>query len=543
MSNIETKSRSRFFSGVVALTAANLFVKVVGLILKIPLRSLLTDAGMAYYNNAYEIYAWLFTVATTGLPIAVSMLVSENRVKGNVKEIRKIFKVTTLLFIVIGLVGTGVMFFGAPFFERAYKIENSAFCMMAVAPTLLFICVASALRGYFQGYQRMSPTAVSEVIEAVGKLVIGLLLANYAIGQGYPLYMVAAYAALGLTIGVAGGMLFLIISKLLFRPEKYDIEYAPLADESLPVKSARKILGTLVMIAIPITLANSVMSFSTMLDGMILSRRLQSVGFNEEIVKTMIGNYKSCATPLANLPPALITPITASIIPLISASIAAGNRERTKRVMDGSLLITAIVELPCALGMSVLAEPIIKLLFGSDSSAEAAAPLLSILALSVFFVSTISITSAFLQAHKLERKPIISMICGAAVKLLASFVLIGIPSINIYGSPVASCLGCFTISAVNLYFIKKYIGFVPDFRKILMRPFAASVICAVTALGGYWFFGQFFGRLAVILAILVAMIVYFFVVFLLRALTREDILLLPKGQALCRLLERLHLLK
>jgi len=541
--NVETKSRSRFFSGVVALTVANLFVKVVGLILKIPLRSILGDSGMSYYNTAYEIYAWLFTIATTGLPVAVSMMISENRAKGNVRETKRIFKVTTLLFIVIGTVGTAVMFFGAPLFEKAYKIDGSAYCMMAIAPTLFFICLSSALRGYFQGYQRMTPTAVSEVIEAVGKLAVGLLLATYAVKQGYSLPVVAGYAALGLTIGVAGGMLFLLISKLLFRPEVYDVEYAAVADESLPVRSAKRIMWTLILIAIPITLANSVMSFSTMLDGMILSRRLQSIGFHEEYVKIMIGNYKSCATPLANLPPALITPITASIIPLMSAAIASGNRERVKRVMDGSLLITAIIELPCALGMSVLAEPIITLLFGYGSAAEAAAPLLSILALSVFFISTLSVTSSFLQAHKLERKPIISMLCGAVVKLTASFILIGIPQINIYGSPIASCLSCFTISVVNLYFIKKHIGFVPDFGKILVRPFASAVVCALAAMGGYWFFRQFFGRLAVVFAILFAAVVYFFVIFLFRAITREDVLLLPKGEKLCRLLGKMKLLK
>ena len=435
------------------------------------------------------------------------------------------------------------MFFGAPLFERAYKIDGSAYCIMAVAPTLFFICIASALRGYFQGYQRMTPTAVSEVIEAVGKLAIGLLLATYAIKQGYSLPVVAAYAALGLTIGVTAGMVFLLIKKLLFRPETYDIEYAALADESLPVRSAKRIMWTLILIAIPITLANSVMSFSTMLDGMILSHRLDAIGFSRDVINTMMGDYKTCATPLVNLAAALITPITASIIPLMSAAIASGNRERIRRTMDGSLLITAIIELPCALGMSVLAEPIIRLLFGNDASLRQPAELLSILALSAFFISTMSVTSSFLQAHKLERKPIISMLCGAAVKLTASFILIGIPQINIYGSPIASCLSCFTISAVNLYFIKKHIGFVPDFKRILFRPFAASVVCALAAMGGYWFFSHFFGRLAVVFAILFAMVVYFFVVFLFRAVTREDVMLLPKGEKLCGLLGRMKLLK
>lgn len=163
MKNTEARSKSRFFGGVIALTLGNLFVKVVGLVLKIPLHNILGDAGMAYYNNAYDIYAWLFTIATTGLPTAISMLISEDRVKGNIKETKKIFRVTVALFIIIGIAGMSVMLFGAPFFEKAYKIENSGYCMMAIAPTLFFICVASALRGYFQGYQNMLPTAVSEV--------------------------------------------------------------------------------------------------------------------------------------------------------------------------------------------------------------------------------------------------------------------------------------------------------------------------------------------------------------------------------------------
>ena len=544
MKNTEARSKSRFFGGVIALTLGNLFVKVVGLVLKIPLHNILGDAGMAYYNNAYDIYAWLFTIATTGLPTAISMLISEDRVKGNIKETKKIFRVTVALFIIIGIAGMSVMLFGAPFFEKAYKIENSGYCMMAIAPTLFFICVASALRGYFQGYQNMLPTAVSEVIEAVGKLVLGLLFAGYALEKGYPLYIVAAYAAFGLTIGVAAGMIYLIVTKLLFKPEKYDFECAELADESLEVRSTKKILVTLMMIAIPITISSSVQSFSTVIDGMVLSNRLQDIGFSEDITAQMIGNYKTLASPLCNLPPALIAPVTASIVPLMAASIASGNRKRSKSVMNGALMITAIIELPCALGMSVLSEPIIKLLFGDNASSETAAPLLSILSLSVFFVSMISMTSAFLQAHKLERKPIISMLIGAIVKLVSIYVLVGIPELNIYGSQISSFLGSFAISVSNLFFMKKHIGFIPNLGKILIRPFAASVICALTAIFSFGCLEGFIGRNpALLLSIVMAMVVYFFVIFLFKALTREDVMLLPKGTKICSLLEKMHLLK
>ena len=544
MKERESKSRSRFFGGVVALTLGNLFVKVVGLVLKIPLHNILGDAGMVYYNNAYDIYAWLFTIATTGLPTAISMLISEDRVHGNFREIKKIFRVTLGLFIIIGILGTSVMFFGAPFFEKAYKITDSRYCMMAVAPTLFFICVASALRGYFQGFQHMIPTAVSEVIEATGKLALGLLFAGYAVRQGYALHIVAAYASLGLTVGVACGMIYLAATKLLFRPERFEMGNDDAGAVEATVRGTKKIVFTLMAIAVPITLSSSVQSFSAVIDGMVLSNRLQDAGFSQKATAEMIGNYKTLASPLCNLPPALIAPVTASIIPLMAASIATGNRKKTTQIMNGALMLTAIIELPCALGMSALSEPILKLLFGDTASSETAAPLLSILSLSVFFVSLISMTSAFLQAHKFERKPIISMLIGAVVKLISIYILAAIPAINIYASPISSFLGSFSISAANLYFMKKYIGFVPDFGKMLIRPFASALLCSLAALFSFGFIRGIVGRnIAMFIAIAIAVVVYFLVIFLFRALTREDVLLLPKGAKLCALLEKMHLLR
>ena len=544
MSTKETKSRSRFISGVFALTAANLFVKIVGLILKIPLRGILTDSGMAYYNNAYEIYAFFFTVSTVGLPTAVSMLISENRAKGNKKEIKKIYKVAMLLFVIVGFIGTCAMFFGAPFFEDAYKIDKSAYCIMAVAPTLFFICIASALRGYFQGYQNMVPTAVSEVIEAVGKMALGLLFANYALSKGEEIHIVAAYAALGLTIGVAAGAFFLIIRKLLFRPSSFDTEYGDLEDTSLKVRPTGKIITTLVMIAIPITLSSSVLSFSTMLDGMILSRGLQGIGYTEDAVKVMIGNYKTCATPISNIILALVAPITASIIPLISSTRASGDRKRVEDIMYSTLRVTVMLILPCVLGIAVLAKPIITLLFNDPDAAEKAGPLLSILSVSVFFMSMIQVSAAMLQAHKLEKKPIYSVAAGAVSKVIVTYALVSIPVLNIKGSPMSSIISSFVISAMNFYFIGKHIGFRPNFFKILLRPLAAAALCALTAGGCYGLLLSHLGN-AVSLAVSIfsAMIVYALSIFLFKAVVREDVELLPKGKKLANLLTKIRLLR
>ena len=544
MSKKQTNGRSRFISGVFALTAANLFVKIVGLLLKIPLRGILTDGGMAYYNNAYEIYAFFFTVSTIGLPTAVSMLISENRAKGNKKEIKKIYRVSMLLFVIVGFIGTCVMFFGAPLFESAYKIDKSAYCIMAVAPTLFFICVASALRGYFQGYQNMVPTAVSEVIEAIGKMALGLLFAHYAMSKGEPIHIVAAYAALGLTVGVAGGALFLILRKLFFNPSSFDTEYGSIENDGADVRSSGRIIKTLIMIAIPITLSSSVMSFSTMLDGMILSRGLQSIGYTEDAVKEMIGNYKTCATPISNIVLALVAPITASIIPLISSTRASGDKRRVTNIMYSTLRVTVILILPCVLGIAVLSKPIITLLFGDQTAAEKAGPLLSILAVSVFFMSMIQVSAAILQAHKLEKKPIISVAAGAVSKIVVTFILVTIPALNIKGSPLSSIISSFIISAVNFYFIGKHIGFKPNFFKIILRPLIASMLCALTAGVGYKLMLPYLGNaLSLIVSITAAAVVYGVSIFLIKAVGREDVELLPKGRKLAGILTKMKLLK
>lgn len=538
------KKKNMFLSGVLILTAANLLVKLIGAVLKVPLHNLLSDEGMCYYNNAYDIYTWLYMVSTAGLPVTISMLISGSRAKGNFKEAKMIFRITLTLFIIIGFVGMAVMFFGAGQFAAAYKQEKSVYAIMTMAPTLFLICVSSCIRGYFQGYQNMIPTAVSEIIEAVGKLVMGMLFAGYALSRGEPLYIVAAYAILGVTVGVGAGMLYLVIAKLLFRESIYNEEYMRPDKEELEIRSTGKLLKVLIVTAVPITISASIMSFTNMLDSMIISRRLQSIGYTEQVAASMLGNFKTLVVTLFNLPPALIYPISASIVPLMSASIAEGNREKTVNIMNSSMRIAALLSIPCALGMSVLSEPILKLLFDSGS-AETAAPLLSVQALSVFFVGMLSITNAILQAHGFERKPIISMLAGSVVKITFSYLLIGIPEINIMGAPIGTFMCYLTIVACNFYFMAKHVKIIPDVRTVFIRPLAASVVCALAAIGSYRLLElvSLPSKITVVLAIGAAAVVYIITIFLIRAITEDDIILLPKGKKLCALLKKLHLLR
>ncbi|MDD6799315.1 MAG: polysaccharide biosynthesis protein [Firmicutes bacterium] len=542
MKTTSKKTSNLFVSGVLILTFSNILIKIIGLTLKIPLHHILGDEGMAYYNVAYDLYVWLYMISTAGLPVAVSIMIAESRTKGNFREVKRIFRSTLLLFIIIGLAGMAVMIFGSGLFADLYKIQESNLCIIAIAPTLFFICISSAMRGFFQGYQNMFPTAISQIIEALGKLTIGIALALYAKNAGYGLPTVAAYTILGLTIGVAAGMLFLTVSKLLFKESVYNEEFRIPESDTMEPRSTKKLLGALIAIAIPVTLSSSVMSLTNVIDGIIITRRLYSIGYTEEVVKTIFGNYKTLVIPMFNMPPALIYPISYSIVPLLSSAIAAEDKKRVDMIMSASLRVAALIALPCSLGMSVLAEPILKLLFAAES-AKRAAPLLSVLSLSIFFVGMLAITNAILQAHKHERKPIYSIVAGSIVKLVSSYILIGIPSIGMYGAPIGTFLCYLTVMIINFFFIARYIGFMPSVAGVFLRPFLASVICAASALGSFLLLSRLCSsKIAVIVAIAIAAVVYFFTIFMTKAISREDILLLPKGAKLCRIFEKLKLI-
>ncbi len=544
MTDNAKKPQRLFLSGVIILTFSNLLIKIIGLTLKIPLTHILGEEGMAYYNVAYEIYVWFYMISTAGIPVAISILISESRVKGNIKEVKRIFKITLTLFIIIGLLGMMIMIGGSKVFANLYKFKESYISILAIAPTLFFICVSSSIRGYFQGYQNMLPTAVSQIIEAVGKLTIGILFALYAINKGYSLPVVAAMTILGLTIGVAFGMLFLVVSKLLFKAAPFDKEYLTDNSDNLPQRSVKTLLSLIVITAVPITLSSSVMSFTSMIDGMILSQRLQAIGYTEQMTLTMYGNYKSLAISMFNMPPALIYPITYSVIPLLSAAVASNNKKRVDFIMNSTLKTASMIAIPCSLGMSFLSEPILKLLF-AESAAKRAAPLLSLLSLSIFFVGMLAVSNALLQVHKLERKPIISMIVGSLVKLFASYILIGIPSINIYGSPIGTFLCYFTICAMNFYYLARYVGLIPSIANIFIKPFIASLCCSGTAIGVYKLltFTPINEKIITLAAIFSAVAVYAVAIFIFRCIEKEDVLLLPKGQKIFNLLHKIKLMR
>lgn len=531
------EKNNNLISGVLVLTLSNLLVKVIGLIFKIPLTNIIGDEGMGYFNAAYSIYSWFYLVSTAGLPVAVSILIADCKAKGRVKEIKTIFRVTLLMFILIGLFGMSVMMIGSKLFARMIGAEPAYLSIMAIAPTLFFICISSAVRGYFQGCQNMLPTAFSQVIEAVGKLAVGILLAVYSMKCGYDLPTTAAYTIFGLVVGTAASMLFLTVAKLIHSVREPNCVLEP----TYTPRTAGSICFELLKISIPIALSASVMQLTSLIDSVIVINRLKSIGYVEQSAVTIYGNYTSLAVPMFNLPPALIYPISIAVVPLISAKIAENGIDAAREVIRRTIKVAALIIIPCALGLSAMAEPILKMFF-KEASAEMAAPLLSLLAVSSVFVGLLSVTNAILQATGHERTPILSMLVGALVKLVASWLLIGF--FGMYGTPISTFICYLTITSINFFFVAVYTGVTPELRYMFLKPLCSGILCALTARGIHALLLNRFGnRLSCVIGIACAAIVYLFAMLLLRGIDSEDIRMIPGGKKITPFLIKLKLLK
>ncbi len=521
---------------VLFLTVSNIIVKFAGLLFKIPMTALIGEEGMGYFNSAYTLFTWFYMVSTAGLPAASAMMISRARALGKYRETRRIFRLSLVIFLGLGIVTSSVMIFGADFFARLMKVERSAPAIVAIAPTLFLICQSAALRGYFQGCGELRPHALSQTAEALGKLALGVALAKYATGKGASPELTAAWAAVGLTIGIAAGMLVLYMSllftKRLRNPELSGVGDMRVVDEPRTIAAARSENDTytysarsargndytynsrsantaraaakpravknagiqprqaqpvasigatarrLVSIALPITLSSSLMSLTGLIDTLIMTRRLHDIGLSQTETIAIYGNYTSLAVPMFNLPPVLIYPLTYMLMPKLAALLER-DESRGLGLCRTIVSLTAMISIPAALGLCALSEPILGLLFESEV-AERGAMLLTLLAPSSFFVCILALTNTILQASGHERIPLFALTIGSVVKLVSSWVLI--PLLGKYGTPVSTFLCYFVICTISIGAISSHTRLGQAFSpRLIAIPLINSTVAVTLA--------------------------------------------------------------
>ncbi len=542
MAKAAGNTRKTFLSGVLLLSLSTVLVKIIGLIYKIPMLSYLGSEGMGYFNSAYEIYALFCVIATAGLPVALSVLISGAIARENRAQVGAIYHTARLVFLWIGLLGTAVMLIFARRFCLLIRNEKAYYCMLSIAPTIFFVCLSSALRGYFQGHQRMLPTAVSQIIESVGKLFFGLFLARFALHRGYGSAVVAAFAGIGLTVGTAAATLYLLVAKLRMREASGE---ATTKEAHRKAQRSQSIRRELAKLAFPVTVGASLVSLTKLIDMAMILRRLQSIGFSGVQANEAYGSYTTLALSVYGLLPSLINAVALPLVPMLSAAIASGDRKKQVEMVRSCYRVTAFFGVPAALGVAVYARQVLSLLFTHEPYAVAvAAPLLSCLGVSVFLSCMITATNSVLHAYRAVNLPILSMLVGAVVKIVSAYICIGNPRIALMGAPISTFLCNLAVVTFNLLFSARLCN-VDALQSIFWKPLGAS-FCSVG--GSYLLYLTFENRVGAsailtLLSLLTAVFLYFLFSCLFGVFGEEDILDLPMGKRLYHILRKMRLLQ
>ena len=405
-------------NGVAFLTISGIVVKILGLVCKIPLVHIIGEDGMGYFNSAYTIYNLFYMLSNAGLPVAISIIIAQYHAKNDTIGVVRAFG---KMFVSVLLVGIGGCFVLLVFSEKlALLVGNreAEFCILVMAPVFLFVCVAGGLRGYFQGISDLIPSGISQVIEAICKTVGCVGFSYYGIQKGYDISVCAALALVGIAVGGLMSMVYLIYLSI-----KRGVLFYRKCDSLCDSDNREPILKRLIMIAFPITMGSLVVSLSNFLDLTFVMRGLQSAGFSVDQANRMYGNYTGLAVPLFNLPHVLIMPIACAVVPTITTAYTKRDWGVIAQMASASMKAVSIITFPCVFGLFLLSKPVLLLLF-EEESALRAAPLLSLLAPAVFFVGIVSVTASVLQAFGRQFIPVISMVCGAIVKLILSLILI-----------------------------------------------------------------------------------------------------------------------
>ncbi len=523
--------KQNFLQGAALLAIATAIVKVIGAFYKLPLKAIIGDIGYGYFNTAYEIYTLLMMVATAGLPVAMSRMISKYNALGQHNQVRRVYRTAQALYLGLGAVCTTLMMVFCNQLAAFQQQPDAAASLLCLAPCAVLMGMMSAYRGFFQGQGDMTPTSVSQVLEAVFKLAVGLaaswLIKKYTNS--------VALAAAGAILGVTLSCLF----SAVFLRSRFAPAYRVLPQTQETPDSYGTTVKGLMAIAVPITIGSAGLQLLTVLETRVYMQQLLGSGLSQESADTMKGIYNMCQT-IFNMPTAFIVPITVSVLPAITSYMTVGDGKNLKATEESAARVTGLLAAPCAVGLFVLAEPVVSLLGGYEGEKLVlAAALMRILAVGIYFYATVQYTNALLQAHGYAHIPVIHMLLCGAVKLAVVYVLTGNPNIGIAGAPVGAGLCYLFISLLNLLALRRRVPEKPALLINQLKPLLAAALMGALVFLCYWGLEQLGISSRILLCglpILVGVAVYGVAAVLLKAITRADCLLLPKGDKLAKLL-------
>ena len=527
-------AKKSFFKGAVILGIAGIIVKVFGAFFRIPLANIIGDTGMGYYQTAYPVYVLLLTLSTAGIPTAIARLVSERTTEGNHKEAYRIFTVSFRLLLAMGIVTSLLLFLGAPYIVQYMKGEPEAiYSMRSIAPALLFVPIMAAFRGYFQGQQDMTPTASSQVIEQAFRVVFGLSRAVILLPAGLK------FAAAGASAGAAAGGFFGLIGIFaIYMRRRSVIRENCRNSPDGESEAAKSILWKIVVIAVPVTIGAAIMPIMTNIDLAIVVRRLVQSGYSSAEANSLYGQLSGFATPLINLPQVLTQAIAMSLVPAVASAFSAKDQEFLRYNTAFGIRTAMIIGMPCSVGLMVLSKPIMLLLYpAQQASAVNAAESLFILAFGAIFLSLVQTLTGILQGVKRQLIPVINLAIGAGIKVIITYVLTGIPSVNVKGAAAGTAAAYITAALLNYRAVRKYTGSRPNFSLTFGRPMLSAAIMGAIVWAIYSGLSLLTGNtVATMVSVFCGVVVYGFCILRFKGITPDEIKMLPKGAKIVAML-------
>ncbi|MBE6040438.1 MAG: polysaccharide biosynthesis protein [Clostridiales bacterium] len=524
--------------GAAILAVAGIVSKVFGAVFRIPLTNMIGAEGQSYYSAAYPVYQLFTVIATAGFPVAISRMVSERIAKGDYINAHKAYKLALKVSAVLGIVSFAIMFIGAGAIARFYKNPGAEASMRAVSFALLFLPFLASLRGYYQGRQEMRPTALTEVVEQMARVSVGLSLA-------FVFYKTSLEnAAAGATFGAsAGAIVALLVMTIIYRSDRGRRKEL-VKQSALKKETDKERLRELLIFVVPITIGSSIMPIMFNIDAAIVMRRLLATGWSYAQAKTLYGLMGGYADPIVGMPFVFVDAICISMMPAVTTAFTLKNKTELDNHIRTGLKTMMIITYPCAVGLIVLANPILSMLYPRKlDEAAMAVPTLQILAVSIVTLAIMRAFSTSLQGIGKMMLPVWNLFLGAVMKTITSYVLVGIPALNIKGAAIGSVIAYVTAGLLNWMALRKYAGVSLDVKGVFITPLTASVIMGIGAFASYKliFMITSSNALSTLLSILIAVVIYFVAVFKIRVITKEEIELIPKGDLIYRIAVRMKI--
>lgn len=473
MSENTKSSNSKFLKGTLILTASSIVVKIIGSLNWIILSRVLGGEGIGLYQMGFPIYLMAITVSSAGVPVAISIITSEKLAKKDYRGAKRVFTVSLRLLLLTGLVFSSALFFGADFLINQHIIRDARayYSIIALAPAVFFVTFLASFRGYLQGWQIMTPTATSEVVEQLTRVITMLVFADLFMPYGL------AYAAGGASMGAGVGAICALLVLMWFyrRLKKRLQKEMEEQDTNVPQESAGHIIKRLLRLALPVSLTSLMLPIGANLDLLIVPQRLEVAGFNVRHATELFGYLTGMAVPLVNLATIFTAAMTISLVPSISESKALHNLIAIREKIRIAFRVAMIITFPCFMGLYFLGEKVASLIYNAPK-AEGAIETMSI---GILFLGMHQISTGILQGLGKTAIPVINMILACIIKVLLSWHFTAIPELGIKGASLATVADFAVAAIINMAFIYKYTGYTFSLTTIICPMIASGIMGCV----------------------------------------------------------------